>query len=94
MNYLLVFMGGLQVSDGVMTDILVKANAVNEGNMLVRPLLENGNYVIIKIIGALLCIAALKLISKRFRRAALFTGVAAAAFYLAVLGWNVGTLLS
>jgi hypothetical protein len=93
-NYLLALLGGLQVSDGVMTDLLVRSNVVQEGNKFMEPFVRDGSFLILKIIGAIACIAVLKLLSKRFSRAAFLAGSLAAAFYCGIIAWNFGTVLS
>jgi hypothetical protein len=89
-NYLLALLGGLQLSDGVMTDFLVKNNVVQEGNRIMAPLVSNGSFLVLKIVGAVCCIVALKLLSKRFSKAAFVTGSLVVAFYCGVIAWNIG----
>ena len=93
MNYLLFLLTSLQLTDGVMTDILVKLNLVKEGNSLMAPLVENGSFLLLKLVGIAACILALKLLSRRYKMLAFITGTAAAVFYFGVIVWNVGVLV-
>lgn len=93
MNYLLALLGGLQISDGVMTDLLVRSNVVQEGNKFMEPFVRDGSFLVLKIIGAIVCIAALKLLSKRFSMAAHFAGSLATVLYCGIFAWNFGIVL-
>ncbi len=93
MNYLLILLGGLQVSDGVMTDLMVRSNIAGEGNPLMQPLVNDGTFILLKIAGAIACIIALKLLSKRFNGAAIAASSLVVAFYFVVITWNMGTVL-
>lgn len=93
MNYLLGLMSGLQICDGIMTDLMVRGNVVQEANKLIEPLVKEGDFLLLKLVGATACVIILKMLSRRFRRAAFITGLISAIFYSVVLGWNVGIIL-
>jgi uncharacterized membrane protein YqjE len=90
MKLLLVLMSGLEISDGVYTDFAVGKNMVEEGNSLMESLVLSGDFILFKVLGALLCSLCLWLLYKRFRRVALTVTTGVIVFYSAVMVWNLG----
>ena len=88
MKYLLGLLCGLQISDGVFTDIMVRNNLVSEGNPLMQPLIMGGSFLAIKITGAIICFWILRKLYGRFPRLALTVTSSIVVFYGAVMLWN------
>jgi hypothetical protein len=88
MKYLLILAGQLQIGDGVMSHVFVNNGIVKEGNPLMAPFIQDGNYLLIKVVGVVLSIPLLWIIYKRFPRLAMGTATSLAVFYSAVLCWN------
>ncbi len=93
MKYLLFLFSGLEISDGVMTDFFVRNGLVQESNSLMEPIIRDGNFLLLKIAGAVICGLIFWIIYKRFSRAAFIVVSSISAFYLAVLIWNLGVIL-
>ena len=93
MKYLLLLSGGLEISDGVLTDWFVGRGLVREGNGLMAPLLRDGAFIWLKIAGFLVCALALWLLHKRFSRLAFMATCGISALYALVIIWNLGVIL-
>ncbi len=94
MLYLFGTMALLQLSDGLMTYLMVGQGWVREINPLVGRFAGDAAFAFLKITGAIVCVALLWLVSKRFRLLAIAAAALIVVFYAVVLGWNVHTLLS
>lgn len=90
MKYLLILLGGLQISDGIITNFFVRNGLVQEGNPLMEPIVREGNFLLLKIIGVLLSVLILWSIYRRFPRVTLIASSSIAMFYGAVIAWNLG----
>ncbi len=82
-------MSGLNISDGLFTDYAVNHKFVNEANSLMETLVFGGNFVLLKIAGALICSLALWLVYKRFPGIALAATSFIVLGYSLVLTWNI-----
>ncbi len=89
MKQLLGIMSGLNISDGLFTDYAVNQELVNEANSLMETLVFGGNFILLKIAGALVCSLALWLVYKRFPRTALAATSLIVLGYSMVLTWNI-----
>ena len=94
MKYLLILLGGFEISDGAVTHFLVRSSLVQEGNPLMEPVVREGNFLLLKVIGVLLSVVLLVGIYKRFPKVALITTSSVVAFYGLVMAWNVSTFLN
>lgn len=86
--FLFAMMAQLQLWDGVITQAFVMNGLARESNRVAAFMLSQGNYLPIKIAGALTSIALLWFISRRFPALAAFTASVICMFYLAVISWN------
>lgn len=93
MRYFLCLLGGLQILDGVLTQFLVGRGVVQESNPLVVSLISAGNFLWVKVLGAVLSIVIMCLVYHRFPRLALTAASSIVAFYGAVAFWNVLVLV-
>jgi len=94
MKYFLVLLGGLQIADGLLTQLLVGNGVVSEGNPLVEPLVLGGNFLFLKVAGAIFSVVVIHFIYRVFPRLALTAATGMVAFYGAVAFWNILVLLS
>jgi len=94
MKCLLVLLSGFEISDGIMTHLLVRNGLVREANPLVESLVREGDFLLLKVIGALLCALLLWCLYKRFRKVSLIVTSSAVVFYGAVITWNLGIFLT
>jgi hypothetical protein len=90
MKYLLIIMSGLEISDGVLTDSLVRGGIAQEANKLMEPLIMGGNFLIFKIAGTVFCAWALWRVYRRYPLATISVTAIITAFYGAVMLWNLG----
>ncbi len=93
MKYLLILFRGLEISDGLMTDFFVRNGLVKEGNSLMEPIIRDGNFLLLKIAGVIICGFILWTIYKRFSRAVLIAISSISVFYGLVIIWNLSVIL-
>ena len=89
MKYLIGIMSGLELFDGIFTEYAVTRGLVNEANALVDSLITGGTFLVLKLVGIVVCSLALWAVYKRFPKIALTTSSLITAFYSIVLLWNV-----
>jgi len=90
LKYLLGLLVVFEISDGVLTHFLIKDGVAREGNPFLLPLVGETNFLIIKVVGGLLCAFILWDIYKRFPRVALIATSCFVAFYGIIVLWNLG----
>ena len=93
MKYLLGFLVGFTVSDGLLTYFLVRHGLGREGNPLLLPLLGEGSFLAIKLVGTIVCVLILWDIYKRFPRVALISTSCFVVVYAVIVIWNLGLFL-
>ena len=92
MTYLLFISGGLEILDSILTQWMVGSGLVTEANSLMKPVIMEGNFILFKIVGILVCGVMLYLLHKRFARLAFATASVVSAFYALVIVWNLGVV--
>ncbi len=92
-KYLLALVAGFEIWDGAITHFLVREGLVREGNPLVAGIVMDGNFLMLKIIGALFSVVILWLFFQRRPRLALPATTSIAVFYGVVVTWNLSILL-
>ncbi len=90
MKYLLILLGGLEISDGILTHFLVGNGLAQEGNPLMEPIVREGNFLLLKVVGVIFCGLILWGIYKRFCKTSLIVTASIVLFYGAVIAWNLG----
>ncbi len=88
MKCMLILAGQFQIWDGLITQFLVNNGIAEEGNPLMRSLVEQGGFLTLKIVGALLCIAILWILYKYAPKFSLVAASGLAIFYAVVISWN------
>jgi len=89
MKYLLILLSGFEISDGIITHFLVRNGLVREGNPLMESIVREGNFLLLKVIGVLLCVLILWGVYKRFPKATLIATSSVVMFYGVVMAWNL-----
>lgn len=89
MKILLAIMAGLEITDGVFTGFAAGNGMVGEGNALMRALVMSGDFLWLKIAGALLCAAALGLLYRRFPGTARGVTSTIIVMYTVIMVWNI-----
>ena len=92
MKLLLLLMSGLEISDGLFTNFAVGNNLASEANSLMKSFVMNGDFIILKILGAVFCSLCLWMLYRRYPRIAVAVTSGVVVFYIAVISWNIGTL--
>lgn len=80
---LLITLVSFVVLDGLLTEYLVPSGKVREANPFLEPLVGQTGFMVLKIIGALLCAFILWDVYRRFPR------VATIAAWIAVIGYGI-----
>jgi len=88
MKYLLALLVILVVLDGLLTQGLVNGGLAREGNPLLRPLVGEAGFIVLKVVGALLCAFILWDIYRRFPRVAIIATSCFVVAYGAIVLWN------
>ena len=89
MKYLLSLMVVFVISDGLITNFLVGNGLAREGNPLLQPLVGDIGFLILKVVGALLCALILWDVSRRYRKVALISTSCFVVFYAGIVLWNL-----
>ncbi len=78
-----------EISDGLLSHFLIRNGLAREGNPLLLPLVGETSFLILKVVGVLICAVILWDVYKRFPRIALTFTSCFVAFYWVVLLWNL-----
>ena len=89
MKYLLGLLIIFEISDGLLTHFLIKDGIAREGNPFLQPIVGEVGFIILKIVGVLLCALILWDIYKRFPKVAMISTSCFVAFYGAIVLWNL-----
>lgn len=92
MKYLLILLSGFEISDGIITSLVIGNGLIQESNPWVEPIASEGNFLLLKVIGVLLSVLILWGVYKRFPKLALTAASSVVIFYAVVLVWNFGVL--
>jgi hypothetical protein len=92
-KYLLGALIGLVILDGVLTEFLVGKGAAREANPILQPLVGDAGFIIIKVVGALVCAFLLWDVHRHFPRVGVIATWIAVAGYTAIVLWNTSLVL-
>jgi len=93
MKYLLSILVAFVVLDGILTRYLIDGGLAREGNPLLQRIVGENGFIILKIVGALVCAFILWDIYKRFPRLARVVTWCCVVFYGGIVLWNSSFLL-
>lgn len=88
MLFALLLMAQFQFWDGLITQVFVSSGLVKEANPLMAPLVFDGSFLPIKLLGIAVMLSLLWILHKRFPRMALTAASLISAFYIFVIAWN------
>jgi hypothetical protein len=94
MIYLLGMLAVFIISDGLLTHALVGNDLMMEGNPLMVPLVAQGNLMLLKLVGTIVCIIILWDLYRRFPRLAVISTSCFVIAYGVIVFWNFGLFLS
>jgi hypothetical protein len=89
MRYPLAALIALVVSDGLITHFLVRQGLGRERNPLLQTLVGETNFLVIKVLGALLCALILWDIYRRWPKLALISSWCFVVLYAGIVLWNL-----
>jgi hypothetical protein len=89
LKYLLALLILFNISDGVLTHFLVSLGLAREGNPLLMPLVGEPVFIILKVVGVLLCALILWDIYRRYPRLALVSTSLFTIGYGVIVSWNL-----
>ncbi len=87
--YILLLLAGLVVADGLITQFLIGTGIAREGNLLLQDLLNSGNFMPVKIAGALLSVILLVNIYRHYPKMATIASCCFIVIYTGIVYWNV-----
>ncbi|MFC2013530.1 DUF5658 family protein [Chloroflexota bacterium] len=89
MKYLLGLLAGFVILDGLLTYFLVGSGLAREGNPLLSPIVGEGTFLVLKVVGAILCVLILWDIHRRSPKLALIATPCFVVVYSAIVTWNL-----
>ena len=93
MKYLLSLLVIFVISDGLLTEFLLDGGRVREGNPFLEPLVGEVGFLILKVVGSLLCAFILWDIYRRFPKVALIATWCFVVGYGVIVLWNTSLLI-
>jgi hypothetical protein len=93
MRYLLYVLFALIVADGILSDYLVSQNLGRELNPVLSTLMGGGQFMLVKVCGALLVIILMWKLYKRQQGLAIIGSLCSLVFYTGIIYWNIFALL-
>lgn len=89
-KYLFLILIALVVSDGLISQFLVRHGLGREGNPFLQTFVSEGNFLLIKLAGALLGALILWDVYKTQPRVALISTLSFVVLYTGIVFWNLG----
>ena len=88
-RYILGALIALVIADGLISQFLIRHGLAREGNPFLQTLVSEGNFLVIKTLGALLCALILWDIYKRRPKLALVSSLCFTVLYAGIVTWNL-----
>lgn len=92
MKYLLGLLVVFEIADGLLTHFLITGGIAREGNPFLVPIVGDTGFLILKVVGVLLCALILWDIYRHHRKTALIATWCFVVFYGAIALWNLSLL--
>jgi len=92
-EYLLGTLLSLVVADGLISQFLIKSGLGQEGNPLLKILVTENNFLVIKMCAAIICVLILWNIARRLPRLIFILSACFVGIYTAILFWNIAVFL-
>jgi len=92
-EYLLGTLLSLVVADGLISQYLIKNGLGQEANPLLRILVTENNFLVVKMCGAIICVLILWNIARRLPRLIFIFSACFVGLYTALVLWNVTVFL-
>lgn len=88
-HYLLATLSVLVIADGLITQAVVGQDLAREGNPIMQPIVGDDSFLVVKVLGAIVCSLLLLDIYKRWAKLALISTSCFVIFYGAIVVWNL-----
>ena len=88
MKYLMGLLVLFVILDGLLTQLLIRGGHAQEGNPFLQPIVGDTVFLILKVVGVLVCVLILWDIYRRFPRVALAASSCFVAAYGVIVLWN------
>jgi len=92
-EYLLGTLLSLVVADGLISQFLIKSGLGQEGNPLLRVLVTENNFLVVKMCAAIICVLLLWNIARRSPGLIFIFSACIVGIYTALLFWNIAVFL-
>ena len=93
-KYLLGLLIIFEIADGLLTHFLITGGIAREGNPFLLPIVGGINFIILKVVGVLICALILWDIYRRAPKLALISTSCFVMFYGVIVLWNLGLFLA
>lgn len=93
MKYLLGFLVLFVILDGLITQVLVNGGTARETNPFLEPIVGEAGFIVLKVLGALLCAFILWDVFRHFPRLAVLAAWVAVVGYGGIVLWNSSIFL-
>lgn len=93
MKYLLAFLVVFVVLDGLLTRFLIDGGHAREGNPFLEQIVGEDMFIVLKVVGALLCAFILWDVFKRFPTLGKIVTWCCVIVYGGIVAWNTSLLL-
>ena len=94
MKYLLGLLASFVISDGLLTYFLIKDGLAREGNPLLASIVGQDIFLVLKAVGAILCVLILWDVHRRFPKLALICSSCFVVAYGGIVAWNLSLFLT
>ena len=93
MKYLLGLLIVFVISDGLITQLLIDGGLAREGNPFLQPLVGEVGFIILKVVGALLCAFILWDVYRHFPKVAIIATRCFVVAYGVIVLWNTSLFI-
>jgi hypothetical protein len=93
MKYLLGLLIGFEILDGVISHFLFQHGLAREGNPFLVSIVGETNFLVLKVVGVLLCALILWDIYRRYPKVAIIATSCFVVFYGVIVLWNSSLFL-
>ncbi len=94
MKLLSIILVVLVATDGLITNLLIKSGIAHEGNVFLQPIAGTAIFLVIKLVGALLCALLLWDIYRHWPKMAVVSSYVFVGIYACITIWNLILLFS
>lgn len=89
MKYLIGLLILFVTADGLLTNFLIQGGLGREGNPFLQPIVGDAGFIVLKVVGVLICAVILWDVYRRFRKLALVSTSFFVISYALIVLWNL-----